>query len=254
MIAPRQLVSPRHIVSILGAIIGIRIASAFAILLLWLPVVRAEPTLFQDPALLFPFIAQREAQWRGAFFAGVLTSALAVPLCVLLSRYFTRSTATDESFLFIGVGGFVIDVVATVMSMLGTLWLADHYAEYTDVAFFVYQWAEAWRDEGLKTISFLAIGIYTLHIAYVMRGAPKSLLMRATTWLFGFFMLLIGVLDAFGLFEIGEYGIASGFGHIFYAAWGLSVGYWFWFCAPPRETFQLAVDAEDQLLDANRKP
>lgn len=75
-----------------------------------------------------------------------------------------------------------------------------------------------------------------------MRDTPKTKWVQVSTWMFGIVMLLIGGLDAVGLFELGEYGIASGFGHIFYALWGLTIGHWFWFKAPPRISIGDPVD------------
>lgn len=236
-------VEPRYIAGLLAMIIGIQIALALAILVEWLPVLNAQPNLFTDPSLLFPFIQERQGQWRGAMFAGVMTSALAVPLSVYLIRYFTRDNAVDESVLFIGVGGFMFDIAATVMSFLGTLWLAREYTSNPSLANYVFNWSEAWRDEGLKTISFLGIGIFTLRIARVMHAAPRSGLIQVTSWLFGFVMILIGVMDALGRFDLGEYGLVSGFGHVLYSIWGLSIGYWFWFVAPKRSTFMKSHDA-----------
>lgn len=230
-------VEPRYIAGLLAVIIGIQIALALAILFKWFPVLRAQPNLFTDPSLLFPFIEQHQGQWRGAMLAGVVTSALAVPLSVYLSRYFSKDYAIDEAFLFIGVGGFMFDIAATVMSFLGTLWLAREYPTDPSLASYVFRWSEAWRDEGLKTISFLAIGIFTLRIAWIMRIAPGSLWIQVTSWLFGFVMVLIGVMDALGRFDLGEYGLVSGFGHVLYSMWGLAIGYWFWFKAPKRSAF-----------------
>ncbi|MFQ5530611.1 MAG: hypothetical protein ACE5FP_09755 [Gemmatimonadota bacterium] len=234
-----RLVEPRYIAAILAAIIGIRILSAMAILVLWFPELMANPKLFSQAESLFPFIYDHQGEWRSALFAGVLSSALAIPLAVLLTRYFSDQNALAESMLIIGVGGFLVDVVATTMNFLGTLWLAQRYmadSGMQETAAFVWQWVEVWRDEGLKTISFIAIGLFTLWLARQMRGAPRSFWIQLSSWLFGAIMVLIGILDAVGLFELGEYGIASGFGHIFYALWGLSIGHWFWFRAPPRSS------------------
>lgn len=239
----RPPVQPRYIAGLLAMIIGIQIALALAILFEWFPILRQNPDLFTDPRLLFPFIQERQGQWRGAMFAGVVSSAIAVPLCVYLSRYFSRDAALDEAALFIGVGGFMFDIAATVMSSLGTLWLAREYAINPQLAEYVFRWSEAWRDEGLKTISFLAIGIFTMRIAYVMRNAPGSGFIQTTSWLFGAVMVVIGWMDALGRFDLGEYGVVSGFGHILYSIWGLSIGYWFWFKAPPRSLF-IKHDAE----------
>lgn len=233
----QTLIRPRYIAGLLGIVIGLRIASALAILLLWFPVLNREPNLFTDPSLLFPFIQERQGQWRGAMFAGVLTSAVAVPLSVFLSRYFSRNEAMDESFLFIGAGALMIDIVATIMSFLGTAWLANHYVQQPELTTYVFHWSEAWRDEGLKTVAFLGIGLFTMRIAWTMHRAPRSAIIQTFSWLYGSLMVLIGVMDAFGRFRLGEYGVVSGFGHIFYALWGLSIGHWFWFRAVPRETF-----------------
>ena len=59
----------------------------------------------------------------------------------------------------------LIDVVATTMNFLGTAWLARQYvsdAVNHDTAAFLWEWVEVWRDDGLKTISFIAIGLFTL--------------------------------------------------------------------------------------------
>lgn len=238
-------VEPRYIAGLLAMIIGIQIALALAILFKWFPVLQKEPNLFTDPVLLFPFIEQHQGQWRGAMFAGVMTSAFAVPLCVYLTRYFSKDDAIDEAALFIGVGGFMFDIAATVMSFLGTLWLAREYNSDPALASYVFRWSEAWRDEGLKTISFLAIGIFTLRIAWIMRVAPGSGFIQLTSWLFGLVMIVIGTMDALGRFDLGEYGIVSGFGHVLYSIWGLSIGYWFWFKAPRRSTFINRVESAD---------
>ncbi len=238
-------VEPRYIAGLLAMIIGIQIALALAILFKWFPILRAEPNLFTDPQLLFPFIQQHQGQWRGAMFAGVMTSALAVPLSVYLVRYFTKDYAVDEAALFVGVGGFMFDIAATVMSFLGTLWLAREYNSDPALASYVFRWSEAWRDEGLKTISFLAIGVFTLRIAWIMRAAPGSTFIQVTSWLFGLVMLVIGTMDALGRFDLGEYGVVSGFGHVLYSIWGLSIGYWFWFKAPKRSTFIKHDDSAD---------
>jgi hypothetical protein len=243
---PQPAVQPRYIAGLLAMIIGIQIALALAILFKWFPILQQQPNLFTDPNLLFPFIQQHQGQWRGAMFAGVMTSALAVPLSVYLSRYFSKDDAMDEAALFVGVGGFMFDIAATVMSFLGTLWLAGEYASNQPLADYVFRWSEAWRDEGLKTISFIAIGIFTLRVAFTMRVAPRTRFIQATSWAFGLVMLLIGVMDALGHFDLGEYGLVSGFGHILYSIWGLSIGYWFWFKAPKRSTFiGHAVDSDE---------
>jgi len=242
LVPVRPAVDPRYIAGLLATIIGIQIALALAILFKWFPILQAEPNLFTNPDLLFPFIEQHQGQWRGAMFAGVMTSAIAVPLCVYLTRYFSRDEAADEAALFVGVGGFMFDIAATVMSFLGTLWLAREYNADPSLASYVFRWSEAWRDEGLKTISFLAIGLFTLRIAWLMRKAPRSSFIQTTSWLFGLVMLVIGTMDALGRFDLGEYGVVSGFGHILYSIWGLSIGYWFWFKAPRRSTF---IDQDD---------
>jgi len=242
LVPVRPAVDPRYIAGLLATIIGIQIALALAILFKWFPILQAEPNLFTNPDLLFPFIEQHQGQWRGAMFAGVMTSAIAVPLCVYLTRYFSKDEAADEAALFVGVGGFMFDIAATVMSFLGTLWLAREYNADPSLASYVFRWSEAWRDEGLKTISFLAIGLFTLRIAWLMRKAPRSSFIQTTSWLFGLVMLVIGTMDALGRFDLGEYGVVSGFGHILYSIWGLSIGYWFWFKAPRRSTF---IDQDD---------
>lgn len=242
-----RLSTPRAVVAILAVVIGVRITSAMVILLYWFPQLEKTPKLFEQADLLFPFIAAHPDQWRAALFAGVLSSALAIPLAVMLTRYFGDEDAISESILIVGVGGFLIDVVATTMNFLGTIWLAQRYVGGTvdpKLAAFVWEWVEAWRDDGLKTISFIAIGLFTLWLAWRMTGAPKSFWIRASSWLFGGGMLLIGVLDAAGLFELGEYGVASGFGHIFYALWGLSIAHWFFFVAPPKASLG-EVEAEE---------
>lgn len=231
-----QKVQPRYIAGLLAIIIGIQIALALAILFKWFPILKAQPDLFTNPQHLFPFIQEHQGQWRGAMFAGVMTSALAVPLSVYLVRYFTRNDAVDEAALFVGVGGFMFDIASTVMSFLGTLWLALNSADF-QLASYVFSWSEAWRDEGLKTISFLAIGIFTLRVAYIMHHAPGTRFIQATSWAFGLVMVIIGTMDALGRFDLGEYGVVSGFGHVLYSIWGLSIGYWFWFKAPKRSTF-----------------
>ena len=240
-------VEPRYIAGLLAMIIGIQIALALAILFKWFPILQHQPDLFTNPAVLFPFIQEHQGQWRGAMFAGVMTSALAVPLSVYLVRYFTKDYAVDEAALFVGVGGFMFDIAATVMSFLGTLWLAKEYSSNTALASYVFRWSEAWRDEGLKTISFLAIGIFTLRVAWIMRSAPETRFIQTTSWAFGFVMLMIGVMDALGRFDLGEYGLVSGFGHVLYSIWGLSVGYWFWFKAPKRSTFLKHGDDDDSV-------
>jgi len=234
-----EFVNPKRIVAILGVIIAVRIISALAILVLWLPDLLEHPTLFRDPTLLFPFIASRSGEWHAALFAGVVSSALAIPLTVLLARYFGSAKAMTEAILVIGVGSFLIDIIATTMNFLGTDYLATlymHSPPQRDLAEHLWRWQEVWRDEGLKTISFVGIGWFTIWLGTQMKGAPQVGFLRFATFGFGIFMLAIGALDAAGLFELGEYGIASGFGHIFYAIWGLALGYWFWFRAPPRET------------------
>jgi hypothetical protein len=70
-----------------------------------------------------------------------------------------------------------------------------------------------------------------------MRIAPGSTWIQVTSWLFGSVMVLIGVMDALGRFDLGEYGLVSGFGHVLYSMWGLAIGYWFWFKAPERSAF-----------------
>jgi hypothetical protein len=237
-------VEPRYIAGLLAMIIGIQIALALGILFKWFPILRAQPDLFTNPQHLFPFIQQHQGQWRGAMLAGVVSSAIAVPLCVYLIRYFSKDNAIDEASLFIGVGGFMFDIAATVMSFLGTLWLAREYPIDPKLAEYVFRWSKAWSDEGLKTISFLAIGVFTLRIAWIMHRAPGTGFIRVTSWLFGLVMLMIGVMDSLGRFDLGEYGLVSGFGHVLYSLWGLSIGYWFWFKAPARSTFLTHGDSD----------
>jgi hypothetical protein len=228
-------VRPRIITGLLAIIIGIQILSVMHTLFQWYPEVQKHPHLFTDAHLLLPFIGARQLEWRAAMLAGVISAACAVPLSVYLIRYFSTPNAVDESFLFIGTGAQGIDIVATLMSFLGTSYLAKVYPIHGENAVFLFNWSEAWRDEGLKTAAFLGIGVFTLRVAYIMRAAPRSRWIQFYSWLYGGFMVLIGLLDAAGKLQLGEYGIASGVTHVSYAVWGLAIGYWFWFRAPEHE-------------------
>lgn len=230
-------VSPRVIAAVLAAVIGVRLIIASVILLAWLPTLLAHPKLFLDPHLLLPFVAEHPQQWRVAMMSGALSSAIAAPLSVLLLRYFTGVGALNQAFLVVGVSGYVVDVVATTVNFLGTLNLATLYRTDPDDAVMLWSWTESWRDHGLKTISFLAIGAFSLWLARSMKGAPRGRWMLWSTVAFGAAMIAIGVLDYFGAYELGEYGLISGFGHFAWAAWGLLVAWWLAFQAPPRDAF-----------------
>lgn len=201
-------------------------------LVVWQPMFwdsQATAVTLEDGRFFLQFVRENAITWR-LFHIGATTALFAmVPLIGLLAT-FAKEDERAWGLTAVGLLGAATGLLASLIDHFGTPVLARYAVGNAIFAGQMWDYVEMWRDDGLKTVSFWAIGLWVLWMGGHWQKSGANRL--------GFFSRAMGIallLLAFSetvvpvplSYKLGENGI-GGIAFLFFPIWGLWVAHWFW--------------------------
>ncbi len=220
--------SKNRLGALLAGLVGVGWTIAVGVsAVFWLPQqLNIDPYFYEDGRQFLSFVAENPVSWR-VFHLGTMVALLAqLPLIELLS-------AEIESPLRpvmhrIGVMGAAFALLASLIDQFMTPVLAEWGGlGNVPVAVFIWESVEPFRDNGLKTLSFLMLGIW---LTWLGRKSAADWVQKVSFGV-GLGLLLLGVVEALVPLpwrnQIGETGVL---GLILFGLpfWGFVVANYFW--------------------------
>ena len=212
--------------TLLAGLFALGLAVAFGVTLgVWLPQTwGAEPLFYEQGAQYLPFVSANPVSWQIFHTAANLSLLAALPLISLLSQHVPSDTRpAGQTIGLVGTAAFLL---ASLMDQFMTPVLARWAVGHIEVAFRLWETIEPFRDNGLKTIAFLCLGIWFLWVAAVYER-PYRWLTQGT----GAAVLLLGLVELLipqpwkNIW--GETGFL-GMSLLLFPIWGLATAHWFW--------------------------
>ncbi len=217
--------------TLLAAIFGLGWSIAIGVTLgVWLPQLWGVEALFYEEAEQFlPFVANNLVSWR-IFHVGTTAALLAIlPLITHLSHL--HPDEYKRPFLqTIGLTGGAAALLASLIDQFSTPYLAQIGAGNIPIGMHVWEAVEPFRDAGLKTISFLLLGVWLIWLAGGWKE-PAEKRPRQISKLTGWAIALLGLIELLVPLPwkntVGETGVA-GFVLLLLPVWGFVMAHWFW--------------------------
>lgn len=209
----------------LGWVIALAITLIF-----WLPqLIGVDPLFYEQAERVLPFVAANPLSWQ--IFHLATTSALiaAIPLISHLS-HLHPDEAKQTLLRPLGLTGASAALIASLIDQFSTPYLAQIGAGNITFAIFIWETIEPFRDNGLKTISFLLLGLWMLWLTNGWEGDAEKR-PRQLTHLTGWGLLLLGLIEAAVPLPLKNIIGETGFGGlvlILLPIWGFTVAHWFW--------------------------
>ncbi len=201
-------------------------------LFIWMPQLLGQEPLFHEHGREYlPFVAQNNLSW--AIFHIGATGGLIVLLVLISHLSQLRATSPIQPAMHtLGLLGAFSGLLASLIDQFATPVLARWQHGNMTVAFQLWETIEPFRDDGLKTLSFLLLGLWTLWIAGVWQqpenNAPR--LARFTQFV-GVSLLILGLIELAIPLPwrniLGETGVA-GLTLLLLPIWGTWLARWFW--------------------------
>ncbi|MCA9980404.1 MAG: hypothetical protein KDD89_06220 [Anaerolineales bacterium] len=199
-------------------------------LIVWFPqLLGADPMFYDHGREYLLFVAENQLSW--AIFHIGASSALLILLPLISHLSQLRATDPNQPALqTIGLVGAFSALLASLIDQFATAVLARWQHGNIDVAYQLWETMEPFRDNGLKTLSFLLLGVWALWLAGAWLGTnyPHRRLGRFTQ-VIGGGLLLLGLIELAVPLPwrniIGETGVA---GLVLFPFWGMALARWFW--------------------------
>lgn len=203
-------------------------------LFIWMPqLAGVAPLFYEDGREYLRFVAANQLSWA-IFHVGATGGLLALlPLISHLTQL-KKDDANHTAVQTLGLLGGLSALTASLIDQFATPVLARWQHGNIDVAFHLWETIEPFRDDGLKTLSFLLLGLWAVWLAGVWlqpTTPPYAPKLGRFTQLVGGALLLLGFIELALPLPWrniwGETG-AGGLVLVLLPLWGFALAYWLW--------------------------